>query len=723
VDYQYSAESVCATLSTMTRSSPSSYRSSSNTNACFQDDPQIAIRSRRSKCTTPLSVPLLVQVFLLNITVVVVVIAAFHVVEPFPKGLLGFPPIRTGHPIPSYRYHWALPIQQLQQQSSDDAAQAGIGIGIDLGTTYSAVAYLKDRIPTIIPIPSNGRTMPSVVTFHNSGGIRIPLVGKHACERELELGGAYRNVKRVLGTGGKISADTAEVVPFVQPSLTGKTFKKDSLLNRLHDAREHPTLLKRIRSCVTARDNDADDDELVQPEDVSSCILKHFKDICEAHTGETVSRAVIGVPAYFNDAQRAATICAAERAGIGKVKLLREPEAAALAYGVGREQVGLGDDDEFVLVFDLGGGTYDVSMLNVGGGVTEIICTSGDAQLGGSVFDARIAQFFWKTLRQQQGVSTKKWSEEAKRSMVLAAESVRIYLSNSKRVNLALPLREDEWRHMEDVSSVVLPITYGSSEANATLESTAISNSTHALFQFTRKDMERLCKEEFQALLRPVREVAIMSGALLPGDSSPTIVEAALELEEEETTVRGSSFSFGEFYDESDAGSLSETDLDANYNLLLNVQEMDMKAAKKAQQRGRTKARNVAKEERKYRSEKRKVGEENSSCGESKKIKVRDGISGRPISRVVLVGGATRMPSIGRLLSALTGIVPQKTVNPDEAVALGCAVHVGVLDGVEGMGKVLSPMQSAILRAMAIEKAPPDAFEDEEEEFEAVEYY
>ena len=124
-----------------------------------------------------------------------------------------------------------------------------------------------------------------------------------------------------------------------------------------------------------------------------------------------------------------------------------------------------------------------------------------------------------------------------------------------------------------------------------------------------------------------------------------------------------------------------------------------MKAAKKQQQKGRRKARQVAKKERKYREETKKVNDLNPVD-----TAVRgDGISGRPISRLVLVGGATRMPSIGRILTALTGCVPQKTIDPDEAVALGCAVHVGVLDGNEEMGTVLNPMQAAILRAV-IEK-------------------
>ncbi|EEC50883.1 predicted protein, partial [Phaeodactylum tricornutum CCAP 1055/1] len=297
--------------------------------------------------------------------------------------------------------------------------------------------------------------------------------------------------------------------------------------NKLHDATEYPTMLT----------SSLNPNETLHPEEVSAHILRTLREVAENHTGCVVTRAVLGIPAYFNDAQRDATLKAAELAGIRKTKLLREPEAAALAYAIGKEQVGRGDDDELVLVFDLGGGTFDVSMLVVGGGVTEIISTSGNAQLGGSDFDNRIAQYFLKLLR-GHGISTKKWSVTAINAVVRSAEKI-LHLATT--------------------------------DCAATDAGT--SNATHLLCDFTRKEMESLCRDEFQQLIRPVREVAIIS--------------------------------------------------------------------------------------------------------------VRDGISGRPISRVVLVGGATRMPCIGRLLSVLTGIVPQKTVNPDEAVALGCAVHVGVLDGTE----------------------------------------
>jgi molecular chaperone DnaK (HSP70) len=584
-----------------------------------------------------------------------------------------------------------LPVQlHLSEKVSE-----GIGVGIDLGTTYSAVAYMKDGIPTIISVPHNGRTMPSVVSLDQSNQV---WVGQQACEHELELG-AYRNVKRVLGTGGKLARGIAKVVPYLRVNQDGKTYKKDNLLNQIHDAENFPTSLQ----------SSLDSSATIAPEVISAHILSTLKAAAEAETGQVVTRAVIGVPAYFQDAQRQATVKAAELAGISKVKLLREPEAAAMAYGLGKQLIGRGDQDELVLVFDLGGGTYDVSMLVVGGGVTEIVSTSGNVKLGGSDFDFRVAEYMQKELL-GNGVSTSRWGPNARNAMLRSAEVVRIFLSNNRRVDLALPLKEKEWAEMPDVSSVIRSGIVPESDISPAVDPKRL---THALCQLSRRDMEVLCREELQSLLRPVREVAIMSGALLPGDASPNMVDSALEMEEEDQAA----MAFADFYNEDAEGQTGNAD-DVSPEMLLELQEMDMRATKKAQQSGRKRARNTAKQERKFRQEKRMLSDKAASQGTSDNVKVRDGINGRPISQVVLVGGATRMPAIGRLLAALTGVVPQKTVNPDEAVALGCAVHAAVLDGMEGMGTVLSPMQAAILRAVAEQQGIGNDFDDDDEDFD-----
>ena len=607
------------------------------------------------------------------------------------------------------------------EMSSED----GIGVGIDLGTTNSAVAILVDGIPSVVPVPNNGRTMPSVVSFIGENSF---VVGEEAIENEVRNPlGSYRNVKRIIGTGGAIAHANAEVVPNIviresrgkRNSHNKKKMKNDqpSLTKQHQDAQENPALLYLPPKDGTTR-------ETVSPEVISAQILKTLFAAAEEHTGQKVTRAVVGVPAYFNDAQREATTRACNLAGVSKVKLLREPEAAALAYGIGKEQVGKGDEDELVLVFDLGGGTYDVSMLVVGGGLTEVICTSGNVRLGGSDFDARIAEYFAKLLT-SHGASRNLLiaGGEAADAMIRSAEAVRIYLSNNRKVSLALPLKAEAWNSLPHASDIIVFLT------DSELTEAGFSNSTHVLCELTRKTMERLCQKEFEALLRPLREVAIMSGAMLPGDARPSAVEAALSREEEREQAMIESevpIAFDDFYKDNEGKELAASATvaspsyvaDVESLLLLQLQEFDMKERKRAQQKGRKKARDVAKRERRFREEKRKVDA-------TVDVKVQDGISGRPISQVVLVGGATRMPAIGRLLAALTGVIPRRTVNPDEAVATGCAVHAGVLDGNKDLAglTVLTPMQAAIMRAVAEKN---DLFETDgdfdDDEFNTVEF-
>lgn len=562
-----------------------------------------------------------------------------------------------------------------------------IGVGIDLGTTNSAIAFLDGSTPQIIEIPNNGRTMKSVVAFDECGK---PLVGNEALEWEREISiSAYRHVKRVIGTGlNFLSKETCDVVPHLIPtpksSLPGKKSKKKPTLQRiLQDAQENPTMLLSLQKGEGGKHNG------VSPEAVSAAILQRLLDVASAYTEKKITRAVIGVPAYFNDEQRAATIRAANLAGVEKVKLLREPEAAALAYGVDKDS----QEEELVLVFDLGGGTYDVSILLVEKGLTEIVCTSGNAQLGGSNFDAKIAR------RITGLVNNCCRSEDSSSMVVRAAECIRIYLSNNRQVEVALPTTEGGWINLGNPDSVIM-------HDDETFE-TGTSNSTHTFVRWTRKEVESFCLDELLLLMRPIREVAIMAGALLPGDARPSVVEYAIEMQE--AFLDGENF----YEDEKKAEEIPA-------EIQQQAAALDFKDAKKAQQKGRKKARQVAKEERKYRAESRKAAEAPTAAAATDTRVRADGISGRPIRRVVLVGGATRMPAIGRLISAVTGCTPQKTVDPDEAVALGCAVHVGVLDGRQEMGTVLNPMQAALLRAV-VEKQRRDGelddlvFDDEDE--------
>ena len=595
---------------------------------------------------------------------------------------------------------------------------AEIGVGIDLGTTNSAIAFLNENNePRIIEIPNNGRTMKSVVAFDSkyndndnddSVNFSHALVGNEAIEWEQQHEeNVYRHVKRVIGTSiNHITKETKAVVPHLvladdtdddydydsNSKNKGKKTrysqkkkkKKASLEKILKDADAFPTRLYSLNESSP----DKNEPSYISPEYISSCILQRLLMVASEHTGNTITRAVIGVPAYFNDAQRDATVRAANACGIEKVKLLREPEAAALAYGVDKDS---DEEEELVLVFDLGGGTYDVSVLMVEKGLTEIVCTSGNSQLGGTNFDAKIAQHVSKLV---DGCCK---TEESTGMILRAAELIRIYLSNNRIAHLALPLTEEGWLELQEVRDVIVtpPAT---AEDDTT---TGSSNSTHVFHEISRKDMERICAKEFQDLIRPIREVAIMAGALLPGDTRPSIAESAIKMD----------LDAKQFYDDDDDDNDNDDDKAGDDETVV----VDIRSAKKMQQNGRKKARQVAKQERKYREESRKVQDRLPD----EKVRA-DGISGRPISRIVLVGGATRMPTIGRIISSLTGVVPQRTVDPDEAVALGCAVHVGVLDGDEEAGVVLNPMKAALLRAVIDKERREGGLSelfDEEEEF------
>ena len=623
------------------------------------------------------------------------------------------------------------PVDQLVSDTPID--QRGIGVGIDLGTTNSAAAILVDGIPIIVPVDDtsskSGRTIPSVVSIFSKDKV---LVGKEAVQSEVDNPSAtYRNVKRVLGQGGTTAAVSAEVVPNLLVKSASarrkgrnigkhKSTMQPSLTQQLKEAEESPAKLQ----CAV------DDISILAPEDISAKVLRKLYDAVEKQrgTGEKITRAVIGVPAYFNDAQRDATLRASKLAGVEKARLLREPEAAALAYGIGKEQAGEKEDDELVLVFDLGGGTFDVSILEVGGGITEVVATAGNNMLGGSDFDTRIAEFMAK--RMSSHGAEKNYLRDGgdvADAMVRAAEAVRVFLSNNKAANLALPLTSEGWLKVANARDILILDTLGE---NNDLTEAGTSNSTHVLCQLTRKRMEELCLDEFLALLKPVREVALLSRAMLPGDANPEAVMAAMEMEEEmDQMTEGRGQAFLDFFDDvkGEATSKEEEDDEIDADTLLMLKEVDIKERKKAQQRGRKKARELAASSQKFRKEKRKADETSpfklaTGGKRGDNVKVRDGITGRPISPVVLVGGATRMPAIGRLLAAMTGVVPQKTVNPDEAVALGCAVQVGILDGDQDLGgfQVLNPFQASLMRAMAkqqMQSQEAGAGVDDDDEF------
>jgi len=302
-----------------------------------------------------------------------------------------------------------------------------------------------------------------------------------------------------------------------------------------------------------------------------------------------------------------------------------------------------------------------------------------------------------------------------------------------------VPLTEEGWRKLggrggggkEDDNNKISFI--GTFDTDKLLESMSwVDGQDCIVTSLDRKEFEVMCANELQMLLQPIREVAIMAGALLPGEARPSFVENALAMEKARSEWEDGE-DFWEFDNEVDEDALilkrkgghevdekEEEEAILNNQALEQIQSMDIKAQKKAQQRGRRKARDIDKRERSFRKQKQSAMEDattasllgkqpqkkNKSLSETPFVsvgneKVQEGIHGRVLSRIVLVGGATRMPVIAKLLEAVVGQTPQRTVNPDEAVALGCAIQAGILDGDDQGQTVLSPMAAAVMRALA----------------------
>ena len=250
-------------------------------------------------------------------------------------------------------------------------------IGIDLGTTNSCVAVLEAGEAKVIPNPEGGRTTPSVVAFKN--GERI--VGDAAKRQVITNKDTVSSVKRLMGSDEKVE-------------VNGKKYT---------------------------------------PEEISAMILSYMKDYAEAYLGEKVNKAVITVPAYFNDAQRQATKNAGKIAGLEVERIINEPTAAALAYGLDKQ-----DESQTVLVYDLGGGTFDVSILELGDGVFEVKATAGNNRLGGDDFDNRIVDYLVETFKKENGIDLSK-DKMAMQRLKDAAEKAKKDLSGVTSSQISLP--------------------------------------------------------------------------------------------------------------------------------------------------------------------------------------------------------------------------------------------------------------------------------------------
>ncbi len=352
-------------------------------------------------------------------------------------------------------------------------------VGIDLGTTNSVVAVLEGGEPTVIANAEGSRTTPSVVAFAKDGEVLVGEVAKRQAITNPDR--TIRSIKREMGTNWTLDID-------------GKSYN---------------------------------------PQEVSARTLMKLKRDAEAYLGDTVTEAVITVPAYFDDAQRTATQEAGKVAGLEVLRIINEPTAAALAYGLEK-----GEEDQTILVFDLGGGTFDVSVLEIGDGVFEVRSTSGDTKLGGDDWDERVIQWLVESFSNDHGVDLSN-DNMAMQRLKEAAEKAKIELSASQSTQINLPF-------VTATDAGPLHMDYSLSRSK---------------FQELTGDLLERCRKPFEQAIK-----------------------------------------------------------DAN-------------------------------------------------------------LSTSDIEHVILVGGSTRMPAVTELVQTLTGKEPNKSVNPDEVVAVGAAVQAGVLRG------------------------------------------
>ncbi|TMB65703.1 MAG: molecular chaperone DnaK, partial [Chloroflexi bacterium] len=273
-------------------------------------------------------------------------------------------------------------------------------VGIDLGTTNSVIAVMEAGEPVVIPNAEGGRTTPSVVAFTKSGERLVGQLARRQAAVNPE--NTVFSIKRFMGRKGDEVERERKMVPY--KVVTGSAGRVEVEIQG-----------KRYT-----------------PEQISAMILQKLKTDAEAYLGEKVTDAVITVPAYFNDSQRQATKNAGEIAGLNVVRIINEPTAAALAYGLDKKE------NEKILVFDLGGGTYDVSVLEIGEGVFEVKATNGDTHLGGDDYDRRLVDYIADEFKKEQGIDLRS-DRQALQRLTEAAEKAKIELSSRMETEVNLP--------------------------------------------------------------------------------------------------------------------------------------------------------------------------------------------------------------------------------------------------------------------------------------------
>jgi len=324
-------------------------------------------------------------------------------------------------------------------------------IGIDLGTTNSCVAFIEGGEPVVIPSSEGPRTTPSVVAFKPNGERMVGQVAKRQAVMNPDR--TVISIKRKMGTNERINID-------------GHSYT---------------------------------------PQEISAMILMKLKQDAEAYLGEKVTEAVITVPAYFNDSQRQATKDAGKIAGLDVKRILNEPTAAALAYGLDKME-----DDQVILVYDLGGGTFDVSILDIGGGVFEVKATNGNTHLGGDDFDQRIIDFMARTFKNETGIdltgdkmAMQRLKEEAEKAKIALSSMVSVeinipYITRENHLNLTLTRAKFEELTHDLVEATIEPMRNALRDAGLTVDkidkvllvggSTRIPAVVEAVRKFTGKE-------------------------------------------------------------------------------------------------------------------------------------------------------------------------------------------------------------------------------------------
>ncbi|HSU37762.1 MAG TPA: molecular chaperone DnaK, partial [Propionibacteriaceae bacterium] len=324
-------------------------------------------------------------------------------------------------------------------------------VGIDLGTTNSVVAVLEGGEPTVIPNAEGSRTTPSVVAFAKGGEVLVGEVAKRQAVTNVDR--TIRSVKRHMGTGWKARID----------------------------------------------------DKDYRPQQISAFVLQKLKRDAEAYLGEQVTHAVITVPAYFSDAERQATKEAGEIAGLTVDRIINEPTAAALAYGLDKSE-----KDQTILVFDLGGGTFDVSLLEIGDGIFEVKATKGDNRLGGDDWDSRVVDWLVKQFKNKNGTDLSA-DKIARQRLQEAAEKAKIELSSASETQINLPyitLGESGPLHLEE-------------------------KLTRSEFQRLTSDLLDRCRTPFNAVISDAKiSVGAIDHVVLVGGSTrmPAVVDLVKEL-------------------------------------------------------------------------------------------------------------------------------------------------------------------------------------------------